>query len=145
MGYVSWHNYGYGICTDSLDISSVEQITALLDAAPCLKKRMAEWLESEKIQNPTVEDYLEYDQAGNYGIATILAEAIQEVEGIIFTACNDYDGKNYLIYQPSYPWYLRENERDITEEQIEQILRKYVSLLVETELDIDYQEVENGG
>lgn len=145
MGYVSWHNYGYGICTDNLNISAVEQITALLDIAPCLKQRMAEWLESVNVTKPSVEDYLDYDQTGCYGIAAILVEAILEAEGISFTACNDYDGKNYLIYQPSYPWQLRENEKDLTEERIDQILCKYVSLLVESELDISYQEVENGG
>lgn len=145
MSYVSWHNYGYGICTDDLGDLTVERIEALLEGTPILKKHMAEWFEKEEIQEPDVDDYLEFVQTGDYGIASILQEAIQEEEGIIFTACSDYDGGTYLIYQPSYPWYLPECEMGLTEERIRETLSKYVSIISDKQVTIDYQEVENGG
>lgn len=33
----------------------------------------------------------------------------------------------------------------MTKERVEEILKKYVSIVSDTELEIDYQEAENGG
>lgn len=34
MSYISWHNYGYGICTDDITERSIERLKNLLALAP---------------------------------------------------------------------------------------------------------------
>ena len=70
---------------------------------------------------------------------------IEEAEGIVFSACTDFEGDQFLIYQPSYPWNLPEAETALTEERTDEILTKYVAILSDDPVEIDYQSVENGG
>ena len=51
----------------------------------------------------------------------------------------------YLLYSPSYPWQLKNSERDLTEEQLVQLFGRYVRILTDVPIDVDYQSVENGG
>lgn len=145
MSHCSWHNYGYGICTDDLEISDVEKIKALIQLAPEYEKKVMQLFADQGITNTTVDDYLDLDVDYSCGIATILANVIHEAEGIWFTACSDYNCAAYLIYQPSYPWEMKESEQNLTEEAIRLILVKYTSIISDTILTIDYCSVENGG
>lgn len=145
MSHCSWHNYGYGICTDDLDISDVQRIKELIHLAPEYEKQVMQLFADQGISEPTVDDYLDLDVDYSCGIATILANVIHEAEDIWFTACSDYDCAAYLIYQPSYPWEMKENERNLTEEAIRLILVKYTSIISDTILTIEYCSVENGG
>jgi pyruvate kinase len=70
---------------------------------------------------------------------------IFEVEEVEFTACNNFDGENYLIYEPSYPWHMSKADSSMTEERIEEILRKYISIVTNQMPEMDYQSVGNGG
>lgn len=145
MSYTTWHIYGYGIRVSDIEVESVEQIQALLNMAPEYEKKVRQWIEEENIEHPTVQDYEEADQEFCLGLATILKEVIEEVEQIPFTACDDYNDIDYLLYEPSYPWYRGQSEHDLTEEKIHGILSKYVSILTDKPIDIDYYSVENGG
>ena len=77
--------------------------------------------------------------------ATILKEVIEETEGIQMTACDDYNSVTYLLYQPSYPWELTDQERNLTEQQVAEIIGRHVRILTSKPIEIDYQAVENGG
>lgn len=145
MSFQTWHNYGYGICVSDIDEPSVERLNALLECAPESKARINSWFAENDIDKPTYDDYMEYDYTYMYGLATLLAEVIEEAEGVTLTACSNFDGDQYLIYQPSYPWDRTEAEADLTSEKIDEILIKYVSILTDESIDIDYQSVENGG
>lgn len=70
---------------------------------------------------------------------------IQEAEHVELTACDDYDGAEYLLFEPLYPWQIREEERFLTEEKIAKLLRKYIQILSDSVLEIEHQSVENGG
>ena len=113
--------------------------------APQYEIQVRQRLQDAEITVPTVDDFLELDEDYNCGIATILANVIHEAEGIWFTACTDYNCAVYLIYQPCYPWELQEIERNLTEESIRLILVKYISILTDQILTIEYHSVENGG
>ena len=145
MGFETWHDYGYGLCVSKLHIDSIERLQKLLDSAPEYKRSINEWLTETGIENPRFDDYMEYDQDFYNGIATIIKEVIQEAEGVEFTACSNFDGELYVIYGPSYPWFLPENEKALTAENIRDILIKYISILTDENLIIDYCSVENGG
>lgn len=145
MRRVSWHNYGYGVCVSEIEPVSVESLEHLLSCAPKFHALVKKWFADCCISEPTYEDYVEFDQDYMLGLATLLSRVIEETEGVCFTACDNYDDNDYLIYQPSYPWQISEKEQDLTEEKIAQILAKYIRMLTEKEITIDYQEVENGG
>lgn len=100
MGYETWHNYGYGINASTIPDASVDQLNALLDHAPHFKTVIEDWLAKHDIIEPTYEDYLTYDDVCICGLAAILAEVIEEAEGIAFSACTDFEGDQFLIYQP---------------------------------------------
>lgn len=145
MSFETWHNYGYGICVSDIKEHSVERLQRLLHQAPRYEAEIKEWLVECEIDTPTYEDYMEFDQDYNLGIATILREVIQEAENIGFLACDDFCSMDYLIYPPSYPWGLPKNEAGLTKDKIADILHKYIGILTDEDITIDYQSVENGG
>ena len=103
MGYKTWHNYGYGINASAIPDASVDQLNALLEHAPHFKTVVEDWLAKHDITDPTYEDYLAYDDVCICGLAAILAEVIEEAEGIVFSACTDFEGDQFLIYDRSRP------------------------------------------
>ena len=145
MSYVSWHTYGYGICVSDIEDCIVERLQNLLSLAPEFQQEVQLWLEECEIAEATVEDYLEFDQDFRLGLATILKEVILEAEGIELVACDSYDGVDYLLYCPSYPWYQESRKHLQTEEEAETLFLKYVSVLTDDVIEVDYQSVENGG
>ena len=145
MSYTSWHNYGYGIRVDDIVCSDVERLEQLLTTAPDFSAKLHGWLSETGINEPGWEDYMEYDQDFCLGLATILKEVIEETEGIQMTACDDYNSVTYLLYQPSYPWELTDQERNLTEQQVAEIIGRHVRILTSKPIEIDYQAVENGG
>ena len=88
---------------------------------------------------------MEFDQDYLLGLATLLQKVIEEAEGIQMIACDDFNSVTYLLYSPSYPWQLKNSERDLTEEQLVQLFGRYVRILTDVPIDVDYQLVENGG
>ena len=139
------HNYGYGIRVDDIVCSDVERLEQLLTTAPDFSAKLHGWLSETGINEPVWEDYMEYDQDFCLGLATILKEVIEETEGIQMTACDDYNSVTYLLYQPSYPWELTDQERNLTEQQVAEIIGRHVRILTSKPIEIDYQAVENGG
>ena len=145
MSYHTWYTYGYGICTDKIQISSVESLKKLISFAPNYEINLKKWFAENEIKEPTIDDYLEYDEEEYCRLASILKAVILEIEGIEFTACDNFDGENYLVYEPSYPWYMSKKDNMLTEEKVEEILRKYISVITEQVPEIEYQSVGNGG
>ena len=145
MGSVTWHDYGYGICTDEIICDSVEKLQELLKLAPKFKKTLDKYFTEAEIDEPSYEDYIESDQDYYLGLATILLEVIKEAEKVEFLACDNVECQKFLIYPPSYPWRLPRCERKLDEDKIKAILQKYIAILTDQEIDISYQSVENYG
>lgn len=145
MSYSTWHTYGCGICVSDIKEESVERLERLLSMAPKYQKSLHDWLDECEITSPTFEDYLEFDQDYNLGLATILKEVVREAEDIELVACDDFAGADYLLYSPDYPWYFNEVKTLPTEEAAAALFHKYISILTDEDVSIKYQEVENGG
>ncbi len=145
MGYTSWHTYGYGICVSDIGEPPVERIQNLLAMAPVLQKNIQEWMDERGIADPDYDDYMEFDQDFGLGLATILKEAILEAENVEFEACDSFEEKNYLLFCPDYPWHQQNRKQLKTEGEVEELFRKYIHILTDEAIDIDYQSVENGG
>ena len=113
--------------------------------APEYQKKIQKWLDECEISEPAYEDYLEFDQDYMLGLATILKEVILEAEDIDLVACDSHYGTDYLIYVPDYPWNQGKHRQLKTEKAVEELFQKYVSILTDEAVEIDYQSVENGG
>ena len=134
---------GYGVCVSAFKIESVERIEKLLSLAPEYREKVHRWFKAVGIENPTVNSYDEYDYNSCNGITTILREVLFEITGIEFYECDDCDGNDYILYKPSYPWNLPDEESDLTKEELREIFIKYCSMVTDSEIDPDYQSVEN--
>lgn len=147
MAHISWHVYGYGICTDTIK-TTPEKIENLLIHAPKLRERIHESFKDYEINTPSVDDYTETVEElfeNCCGVATLLKAVILEAEDLGLVACDDYDCSDFLVFTPEYPWQMTEIERSMTEEKLNEIFRKYVNILTDAVIEIDNQTVENGG
>lgn len=154
MSYSTWHDYGYGICVDDIE-TTANKVFELVHFAPNFEKKFYKWIESLREEGDpesiaeliTIDDIYEYDD-GSYcmrGLVVIMREVIKECEGINLLACDDFDGLHYLIFSTKYPWYMSEKEKNMTEKDAYDLFDKYVSILTDEYVSVDYQEVENGG
>ena len=131
-------------------VSTCTGLMELISQAPELKERVNTFINNEcggafkdsyDILTSYVEQYGIYDFGG---LAEILYEVIKEVEEIDLLLCTDSGGKTYLIYTPSYPWTPKtEKEKELTEEKLENMFRKYLRIVTDEQLPVDYKSVEN--
>lgn len=145
MSFHTWHTYGYGVEMTNISCDSPGRIKLLLSVAPEFQKQVDEQFKELGIKEPTVEDYIEFDQDYNLGLAYILQQVILEAEDLEFTACNDFDGRIYLLYEPSYPWDIPDKDKSLQERDIAGILVKYLTFLTSENIPVDYHSPENGG
>ena len=136
---------GYGICTSEIKIRSVEALEKMLDKAPEYKDMIHSYFAECEIQNPTIQDYLNFDQDYGNGLATLLQHVVLEADEIEFVSCRNEDGKQYLLYSPVCPWLMHEDEKALTREKVDEIFSKYTSIVSEEEVVPDYEMVVNYG
>lgn len=144
MGYHTWHTYGYGVKTTDISVASKERIEKLLSNAPKYQNLIQGYFDKWGVKEPTIEDYTEFEEDG-HGLASFLGRIINEAEGIELEACDDFDMKDYLLYTPTYPWWMKEQDKDMTQEKIAQIFVKYLTMITDDDIVLDYYEVANGG
>ena len=145
MSYHTWHTYGYGIKTSDITDLTADKLKEFIHLAPHYENTFTEWFKNCDITEPTLEDYFEHDENESYGLAGVIKEVIFECEGIDLTACDDFDGNEYLLYEPIYPWYMNETDKTLTPENLSHIFKKYLRYLTDKEIKIDYYTVANGG
>lgn len=155
MSTKAYHTYGYGICVEKIENVEKNNLLSLIRMAPEFYEGYQEWEEEWKLgegRKPDVDDILEdfvkdYAQFSTGNLASILQEVIKELEGIELTACEDWNRGVYLVYEPDYPWNVknRPKEQNLTEEDLVAIFAKYLAVVTDSELDVDYQAVEYYG
>jgi hypothetical protein len=154
MSYNTWHDYGFGICVD--DIKTTEdKVFELIHLAPSFEKEFYKWIETfrEDVDPESIAELITMDQINEYedsscclrGLGVIIKQVINECEDINLLICDDFDCYHYLIFSMHYPWYMSEKEKNMTEKDVYDLFNKYVSMLTDEFISIDYQEVENGG
>ena len=151
MSYNTWTDYGYGVCTSELKKElEVNKIIELVKLAPRLYSDMQDDIKTNGMYEESYEiltDFVDnYSDVGYGGLATILQAVIKEQEGIELYVCDDFDGKNYLIYPPIYPWQMyTQKESLLTEKGIAEMIGKYLHIVTDEDLTVGYQSVSNGG
>ena len=152
MSFHTWSTNGFGICVDDIyrDVSlTTEKILKLAAMEPSVLKIVQEYINEicERDEIPreeiTVEDFDELE--GDYcerGLAFILYNVITEIPVVY---ADSFGGDQYILYCPSYPWTLRDNEKELSEEDVVKIFAKYVNVLTDIPINVNYYSVENGG
>ena len=147
MSYHSWTTDGYGICVDDIETTT----TKLLELAamkPEVLDDVRDYLNDyfDGVYNDNDLKINDFDDLeGDYcerGVAYILFHVIDEIDVVY---ADDYDGVPYILYCPKYPWSMPENEKNLTREDVENIFKKYISILTDKPISMDYYSVENGG
>lgn len=144
---MSTHTYGYGVNTDCITNTTIEKIKSLIAMAPnVLACCEPDYADAEAEGTSTPFEFAEYlaegwDGREEAGLATILAAVITECEGIYVEGTTD--GYNtYLILAEKLPWEYNEKEKALTDETLNAIFRKYISVLTDKELVICRRDVE---
>lgn len=145
MSYHCWTTDGYGFCVDDIR-TTPKRLMELAAMNEKVLRRVEEYLNEEHpgwtIESLNMEDF--NDLEGDYG-ETGLAHVLYEAINLSVTVTSDFDNRYYILYEPSYPWTIPEGEENLTEEDVLRIFRKYISVVTDEDIFIDYQSVENGG
>ena len=151
MSYHVWSTNGFGICMDCINTTE-EKLLQLISMAPSFKDEYTEWAESmngegESIEEATLGELLEWeDDYGYSGLAPIMRAVLEEKENIRFVVAEGFNGAQYLLFEPFYPWSdVSPEESGATEEGVAEILRKFVKVLTDEPIDVEYYSVECGG
>ena len=152
MSYYTWTTYGFGFCVDDIarDVSlTLEKVLNVAKMEPSVYKIVMDHLNEICKSEDITLDELDVDNLdeleGDYcerGLTFILYNVINEID-IVYA--DNYYGEQYILYAPDYPWRIKENERNLSEEDVKQIFKKYISMLTDEPIKIDYYSVENGG
>ena len=151
MSYQTWSTNGFGICVDDIyrPSLSVDKILRLAAMEPSVLDVVQDYIdeicEKDEISKEEfdIDDFNElYGDYGEYGLSYILLNVITEIP-VVFA--DDYNGTHYILYCPGYPWTLNDNERELSEEDVVRIFAKYVNILTDVPVKVDYYCVENGG
>ena len=148
MSYHTWSTDGFGFCVDDIK-TTPERVLKLAALNEDTLNDLREYLDSSykdgyKDEDLIMDDFDDFEGiGGEHGLSTILCEVIEREIPIVFA--DDFDAVGYILYCPSYPWTLEEKEKNLTEEDIVNIFRKYLSILTDKPIRIGYYTVENGG
>ena len=145
MSFRTWHDYGYGIKADDIH-TELFQLQQLIKMAPKYKKELDDYFQDCEIEEPIFDDYMEIENdEGRRGLSTIMQKVILECEDIVLSALDDFDSVQYLVFCAGYPWSYSEREKCFTEHGIDEVFRRYISVLTDEAIDIGYQSIENCG
>lgn len=148
MSYHTWSTDGLGFCVDDIE-TTPEKVLKLAALNENTLNDLREYLNTiyengYKDNELEMDDFEEFEgDYGERGLTTILREVINNEIPIVWA--DDFSCDNYILYCPSYPWSLKEKEKNLTEEDIVNIFEKYISILTDERITIDYYCVENGG
>lgn len=152
MSYQEWTTHGFGFRVDDIlqDTSiTMEKVLKLAAMEPSVFEIVQEKLSWICERDEATFDELDISDLneieGDYcerGLAFILYNVITEIP-IVYADC--YDACDYILYTPTYPWQMSDKERNITEKDVVDIFAKYIRILTDNHIAIDYYSVTNGG
>lgn len=147
MSYHCWTTDGCGFCVDNIH-TTPKRLMELAAMNEKVLRRVEEYLNEEHpgwtIESLNMEDFNDLEgYYGETGLAYVLYKVI--FAELAVTVTSDFDNRYYILYEPSYPWSIPDGEENLTEEDVLRIFRKYISVVTDEYIFIDYQSVENGG
>ena len=132
----------YGVCIS--DIKELNEEKAVDFLKELSKLGHEDYLENFiENKHDNGEDYsfnnwcYDYESEGYFGLAAFLKDVIGEVEGVNIN-CDDPNGVHYLGLSADAPWCFNYKTRNISREEYNDILRKYINAVTDEVLKIDW-------
>lgn len=143
--YNTWHEYGFGFCVDDIK-TTPDKVLLLASLDKDILEEVEQCLENSGLACDIACDIDIFDELQDcgdaVGLSYILANMIKEFDVL---CASDFDGRRYILYAPSYPWERDERDIDLTPQKISDIFNRYIRILTDDPIIIDYRSVENGG
>lgn len=111
-----------------------------------LYKEILGYTENEYDLEDLFKDY-SCDNTGTEGVGAVIANIMSRETGIEFAYCQpdaNCDTPASIIFDEKYPWLLNETEKELTEEKLSNICKKYMDELGIAD-DPDFLELEYYG
>lgn len=156
MSYVQWSVSGFGINVDEwVDPKNLPVILSLIHRVETLENDMLNQINADSPEDITITELREYGQElyCSDKFSYFIADVMTQEEGIPFTAAENEDGEEFIVYVPNYPWDIR-TPREESEEMtsrgvktLESIFAKYGKLfgIEGDKVKPEYQDIINGG
>lgn len=144
--------YGYGFNSDCDEeklidfIKEHKETFCKSDREKELYNDMLNYTESECDLEDFFEDY-SCDNTGMEGIGSVIANIMSRETGVRFAYCQsdgDCDTLASVVFEERYPWMVNEIEKELTEEKLSNICKKYMNELGITD-NPDYLNLEYYG
>ena len=144
--------YGYGFNSDCDEgklidfIKEHKETFCESDREKELYNDMLKHTENEYDLEDFFEDY-SCDNTGIKGIGAVIANIMSRETGIRFAYCQpdgDCDTFASVVFEEKYPWMVNETEKELTEEKLSNICKKYMDELGITD-NPDYLNLEYYG
>lgn len=144
--------YGYGFNSDCDEgklidfIKEHKETFCKSDREKELYNDMLKHTENEYDLEDFFEDY-SCDNTGMEGIGAVIANIMSRETGIRFAYCQpdgDCDTLASIVFDEKYPWLFNETEKELTEEKLSNICKKYMDELGITDSP-DYLNLEYYG
>lgn len=153
MSYKTWITYGYGVKVSDIERKDItaDDLANFIHLAPYFEEKFIRWLNTNYPETPyeiaSVETLLEYEDEDScyVGLTPIIKGVLDEVEGLYFVMCHNFDNEFFVLFTPAYPWEMGKKEREMSQNEVEKIFKKYLEPLIHDEIEVDFYEVENGG
>jgi hypothetical protein len=148
MSYQTWSTYGFGFCVNDIKTTpeKILKLAALNEDTLNDLREYFDFIYEDGYEDKelTLDDFCDFEGIdGELGLSTVLREVIDKEIPIVWA--DDFDGYNYILYCPSYPWNLQEKEKNLTREDVQKIFQRYIKILTDESIEIDFCCVENGG
>lgn len=137
----------YGVCISDIKTINEEKAIKFLNELAKLNYNnyLEEFLEN-KNDNDTdysFNDWMyDFEINGYYGLSAFLRQVIEDVEGINIY-CDDPNGIHYLGLSLDTPWNYNYKTKNITNEEYDNILRKYINKITDDILEVCYYAISN--
>lgn len=144
--------YGYGFngdCDEGKLIDFIKEHKETFcksDREKELYNDMLKHTENEYDLEDFFEDY-SCDNTGMKGVGAVIANIMSRETGIRFAYCQpdgDCDTLASIVFDEKYPWLFNETEKELTEEKLSNICKKYMDELGITD-NPDYLNLEYYG
>ncbi len=123
--------------------TTVEKVLNLLELAPSAKEAVYEYCGVNDIprEELTVDDFEAYlEDTGDSGIPRILADVINECEGLQNFGVFDDDDSKTLLFFYNIGSHYNEKEKYITEEELTDIINKYAKMVYDEYSEPDFMQ-----
>lgn len=152
MSYQTWHTYGIGVDMNELRPKIDENKLIAVIKASDIEENIADkfdalYIECGKDLDETC--MVLNNDAFMLGVTSILATLIENQNpGLCVTACDDFEGTQYIVYCPDYPWHMNDFDKSLTEEKLTDIFVRFFNTITNetvTNEIVSKHEIENGG